>query len=205
MSAVLKTGNLIGCTFMSRDPQAYVQKVSSIILARHCGAHRIICVNDPYDAAYSTKDDEQDLRIQGKVHVPNTYMKLDDPFPSAKAFKTLLCSVSNKEQLQKLICSHLTDLAQNVNAEIVYSVGPHYTNLSTQQPIEDYSIEQSEADTILFTVYAGLRKSGFGGPVVIDAANTDVCVAASVLSQHLPDMLCIKRTKESPLSCHADR
>ena len=55
-------------------------------------------------------------------------MELGDPFPSARAFKTLLCSISNKGQLQKL-----TNLAQNVDAEIVYSVGPHCTNLSTQQ------------------------------------------------------------------------
>ena len=177
----------------------YVQKVSSIILARHCDANRIICVNDPYDAAFSIKDDERDLRIQGKVHVPNTYMKLDDPFPSAKAFKTLLCSVSNKLRLQKLISTHLTDLAQRVKAEIVYSVGPHCINLSTQQLMEDYTIEQSEADTILFTVYAGLRQSGYSGPVVIDAADTDVYVAASVISRQLPGMLCIKRNKETVL------
>ena len=56
-------------------------KVSSIILARHGVADRMICVNDPYDAAYSTKDDERGLRVQGKAHVPNTYMKLADPFP----------------------------------------------------------------------------------------------------------------------------
>ena len=56
-------------------------KVSSIILARHGYADRIICVNDPYNAAYSTKNDERDLRVQGKAHVPNTYMKLADPFP----------------------------------------------------------------------------------------------------------------------------
>ena len=36
-------------------------------------------MNDPYDAAYSTKDDERDLRVQGKAHVPNTYMNLADP------------------------------------------------------------------------------------------------------------------------------
>ncbi|KAK7068464.1 hypothetical protein SK128_003533 [Halocaridina rubra] len=41
----------------------YVHKLSSIILARHGNAERIICVNDPYDAAYSTKDDERDLRV----------------------------------------------------------------------------------------------------------------------------------------------
>ena len=44
--------------------------------------------------------------------------------------------------------------------------------------MEDYSIEQSVADTILFTVYAGLRKSEYSGPVVIDTADTDVYVAA---------------------------
>ena len=83
----------------------YVQKLLSVILARHVAAERSICVNDPYDAAYSTKDDEGDLRVQGKAHVPNTYMKLDDPFPSAGAFKTLLCSNTNKGRLQNMICS----------------------------------------------------------------------------------------------------
>ncbi|CAJ1081845.1 hypothetical protein KUCAC02_030351 [Xyrichtys novacula] len=67
--------------------------------------------------------------------------------------------------------------------------------------MEDYSIEQSEADTILFTVHAGLRQSGYSGPVVIDAADTDVYVAASVISQLLPGMLCLKRNKETVL-CH---
>ena len=37
----------------------YVQKVSSIIF-RHNNATHIMCVNDPYDTAYSTKD----LRVQ---------------------------------------------------------------------------------------------------------------------------------------------
>ena len=36
----------------------YVHKVSSIIFARHGHAHHIVCVNDPYDVAYSTKDNE---------------------------------------------------------------------------------------------------------------------------------------------------
>ena len=62
----------------------YVHKVSSIILARHGNAHRIVCVNDPYNTAYSTKDDERDLRVQGRAHVPNIYMKLGNPFPSAR-------------------------------------------------------------------------------------------------------------------------
>ena len=74
----------------------YAHKVSSIILARHANAHRIFCVNDPYDTTYSIKDDERALRVQGRVHVPNVFMKLNDPFPSAKELKTFLCSASNK-------------------------------------------------------------------------------------------------------------
>ena len=58
--------------------------------------------------------------------------------------------------------------------------------------LENYSIEQSEADTILFTVYAGLCQSGYSGPVVIDAADTDVYVAASVISRQLPAIIIIR-------------
>ena len=47
-------------------------------------------------------------------------------------------------------------------------VGPHCTNLSTQQPMLSYSFDQSEADTILFSAYAVLRESGHTDPVVID-------------------------------------
>ena len=55
-------------------------------------------------------------------------MKLDDAFPLATEFKTLLRSASNKRRLQKLLCSYLTDLAQNVDAEIIYSFGTNCTN-----------------------------------------------------------------------------
>ena len=99
----------------------YAHKVSSIILSCHRNAECIICVNDPYNAPYSTKDDERDLRVHGKAHIPHTYMKLSDAFPSAQAFKTLLSS--NKRRLQKLLCDYLTDLAQRVDAEIIYPVG----------------------------------------------------------------------------------
>ena len=174
----------------------YVHKVSSIIFARHSDAERIICVNDPYDAPHSTKDDEHDLRVQGKTHIPNVYMKLRDTFPSPKSFKTLLCSTSNKGRLQKLICDYLTDIAEKVDVEIVYSVGSQCTNLSTRQPMENYSFNQSEADTILFSAYAVLRESGYSGPVVIDTADTDAYVAAALITQQLPGMLCMKRKQE---------
>lgn len=174
----------------------YVHKVASIIRTRHDRAAHIICVNDSYDAPYSTKDDERDLRLQGKAHIPNTYMKLSDTFPSAKAFTTLLCSVSNKSRLQKLIGSYLTAQAESFNAEIVYSVGSNCTNLSTQQAMENYSFDQSEADTVIFSIYAVLRESGYSGPVVIDAADTDAYVTAALISRQLPGILCIKRKQD---------
>ena len=94
---------------------------------------------------------------------------------------------SNKGRLQKLICSYLTDLAQSVDAEIIYSVGPHCTNTAT---------DSDHADTVLFSAYAVLRESGYTGPVVIDVAALDAYVRAAVISQQLPGMLCIKRKQE---------
>ena len=63
--------------------------------------------------------------------------------------------------------------------------------------MEKYSFDQSEADTVLFSFYAVLRESGYSGPVGIDAADTDADVAAAVISQQLPGLLCIKRKQEN--------
>jgi len=46
-------------------------------------------------------------------------------------------------------------------------------------------------------IYAVLRESGYSGPVIIDAADTDAYVAAAVISQQLPGTLCIKRKQET--------
>jgi len=50
------------------------QGVIYYYFVRHGNVDRIIYVNDPYYAAYSTKD----LRVKGKAHIPNIYMKLAD-------------------------------------------------------------------------------------------------------------------------------
>ena len=105
--------------------------MSSTILACQGGTDRIISVDDPHDPAYSTKDDVRDLPLQGNARVRNTYKKLTYLSP-ANAFKALQCSVRYKGRLQKLIFIYLTDLAQRVDAELIYSVGSHYTNVSTQ-------------------------------------------------------------------------
>jgi len=126
-------------------------------------------------------------------------MKLSDPFTSTQAFKTLLCSDSNKGRLQKLLCDNLTEVAKSFNVDIAYSVGSHCTNLSTREPMEKYNFDQSEADTILFSIYAVLRESGYNGHVVIDAGDKDAYVAAAVISRQLTGMLCIKKTQDTIL------
>ena len=54
--------------------------------------------------------------------------------------------------------------------------------------MQNYSFDQSEADTVLFSAYAVPRESGYTGSVVIDAAETYGYVAAAVISQQLPGM-----------------
>ena len=123
-------------------------------------------------------------------------MKLEDKFPSTQGFRTLLCSNSNKKRLQKLVFCYLTDVSKSVDKEIIYSIASHYTNLSTQQSMEMFSFDQSEADTILFSAYIVLRESGYSGPVAIDATDTDAYVTSAAISQQQPGMLCIKRKNE---------
>ena len=63
--------------------------------------------------------------------------------------------------------------------------------------MQNYGFDQSEAGTILFSTLAVLCESGYSGPVVIDAADTDAYVAAAFVSQQLPGMLCIKSRRQS--------
>ena len=52
----------------------------------------------------------------------------------------------------------------------------------------------------LTLLYFLLRESGYAGPAVIDATDTDVYIAAYI-SHQLPGMLCIKRKQETILCC----
>ena len=56
--------------------------------------------------------------------------------------------------------------------------------------MQNYSFDQSGADTVFFSAYAVLLESGYSGPVVIDAADTDAYVTAAVISHQLPSVLC---------------
>ena len=91
----------------------YVNKMASMILARHKDANSIICVNVPYGQTEFIKDDERELRIQGHGHghIPNVFMKAGDAFPSAREFKTIICSSGNKKRLKTMIKAQLTGIA----------------------------------------------------------------------------------------------
>ena len=56
--------------------------------------------------------------------------------------------------------------------------------------------------TLLYSFYAVLHESGYTGPVVNDANDTDVYIAAPYISHQLAGMLCIKRKQETIL-CHS--
>ena len=170
--------------------------VCSKILSRHPNAERIICVNDDYDTQHSIKDDERELRLQGMGHIPNEYFKPSDLFPSTSKFNKILCSKTNKVRLQKFLQKCLTENAKNVNTKILYSIGKQCIDLSTDQQKDEFSCDQMEADTVIFSIYAALRNSDYRRPVVIDAADTDIYVAAAHTSHMYPGDLLIKRKNE---------
>ena len=53
-----------------------------------------------------------------------------------------------------------------------------------------------EADTVMFSIYAALRNSDYRQPVVVDAADTDIYVAAAHTSHMYPGDLLIKRKND---------
>ena len=58
-------------------------------------------------------------------------------------------------------------------------------SLSTGDTKDNLSFSQGEADTIMLSVYAALRSSGYSDPVVIDAEDTDVYIQAAAISHHI--------------------
>ena len=171
----------------------YTNKIGSVKLACHINAATIICINDPYDCVESIKDDERELRIQGQGPIPNVYMKPADLFPTACKFKTILCSAGNKKRLQALIKAQLSELSKSISH---YSVGEDCVSLSTGDTKDSLSFSQGEADTIMLSVYAALRSSGYSNPVVNDAEDTDVYIQAATISHDIPGILCIKKKKQ---------
>ena len=68
--------------------------------------------------------------------------------------------------------------------------------------MDNYCSHQSEADTILFAIYGVLQGSGYTGPVVIDAFDTNIYVTAAFISHEFPGGLCIK-WKQKIVDCRS--
>ena len=68
--------------------------------------------------------------------------------------------------------------------------------ISTNEQEDDFSCDQAEADTIMFSIYAALRHSGFRRLVVVDSADTDVYSLDSYISKIYPGDLQMKRKDE---------
>ena len=179
----------------------YVNKMASMILARQKDANSIICMNDHYGQTESIKDDERELRIQGHVHIPNVFMKAGDAFPSAREFKTIMCSSVNKKRLKTMIKAQLTGIAQSTKQEVQYSVGEECTSLSSGTSLDELSFSQCEADTIMLSCYVTLRSQGIDDPFVdTDAVDTDLYVQAAAISHEIPGIICTRK-KNKLLSC----
>ena len=109
-------------------------------------------------------------------------MKSGDMFPSASKFKTILCSAGNKKRLQTLIKAQLSETSKSINQELIYSVGDECVSLSPGNAKDHLSFNHCEADTIMLSIYAALRSSGYSDPVVIDAEDTDVYIQAVAIA-----------------------
>ena len=74
------------------------------------------------------------------------------------------------------------------------------TVLAPTAPIDQPHIRcriSAESDSVLFSAYAVLRESSYIGGAVIYTVGNDAYVGAAVISQQLPDMLCIKRKQDT--------
>ena len=65
-------------------------------------------------------------------------------------------------------------------------------SLSSGNAEDSLSFSQGDADTIMLSIYAARRSSGYSNPVVIGAEDTDVYIQAAAISHDIPGILCIK-------------
>ena len=166
----------------------YLDKICSLVFARHVDADRIILVNDKYNGS-SIKDDEHDRRASKHINLPNVYPKGDDKFPSPAQFNKVLLKSENKVRLQKLLKDRMRERVDEIRGELIYCETEVATNLNTGIENFDFCFKQVEADTMLFTAYSVLRQNNYTGNVILDSEDTDVYVQAAYVSKRLPGLL----------------
>ena len=173
----------------------YATKIINIIFGRHLNAVTLVLVNDPYDLQYTLKDAERASRSKGQI-VPRVYPKLHEKFPSATDFKRLLCSSENKSRIQNLVKNKLLITDRSNLPDIIYSCGSTAVDLKTGKEVTEFQCNQSEADTIMFSIYSAIRSHGLADHVVLDMNDTDCYVQAAAISNMLPGVLAIRRKQQ---------
>ena len=93
--------------------------------------------------------------------MPNVFIRSVDSFSSLKDFKTLICSDSNKRQLQDFLEDTFAAASQQSPQVVIYCVGNKCSKLSTSDDVSHFKCEQAEADTAMFTIFGALRDPGY--------------------------------------------
>ena len=97
----------------------------------------------------------------------------------------------NKVWLLKLLKHRFKATAHLQQAKLINCKGDVAENLTNNREENDFTFQQAEADTVILSVYAKLRKS-YNGIVIIDSEDSDVYVRAACVALNLLSYLLIK-------------
>ena len=102
-----------------------------------------------------------------------------------------MLELENKVQLRKLLKHRFKATAHLQQAKLINCKGDVAENLTNNREENDFTFQQAEADTVILSVYAKLRKS-YNGIVIIDSEDSDVYVRAAYVALNLLSYLLIK-------------
>ena len=114
-------------------------------------------------------------------------------FPSATDFKRLLCSSENKIRIQNLVKNKLLLTDRSNLPDLISSCGSTTVVLKTWKELTEFQCIQSEADTIMFSIYSTIHLHGLDDLVVLDMNDTDCYVQAAAISNMIHGVLEIRR------------
>ncbi|KAG1651127.1 hypothetical protein GQR58_027466 [Nymphon striatum] len=174
--------------------QDYIDKICFMVHSRHPDAEQTYAINDPYPKPneYSIKDDERDRRAASHPNAGNKFPTRDEKFPGPKEFSSFMSNSQNKVRLQNLVRQCLTNRVER-NRTIWVNKG-ETTNLGTGEDHPDLIFNHTEADTMIFGIYAKLR-AVYTQPIIIDSEDTDVYIQAAYVAKRTTGKMYIKRKK----------
>eukprot|EP00112_Aurelia_sp_Birch-Aquarium-sp1_P018096 Seg4270.2 transcript_id=Seg4270.2/GoldUCD/mRNA.D3Y31 product="hypothetical protein" protein_id=Seg4270.2/GoldUCD/D3Y31 len=174
----------------------YATKMFFLITSRHPTASTIILVNDPYDLDFTIKDCEHDRRAKYTGGSKNVYIRRHEKLPNSRDFNEFFKNKKNKIRLQEFLKNEFAAMVSGESVKMLYSVQSDCYDLTNKEKVLEFECHHLEADTIIFYIYAQLRKMKRQEAVVIDAEDTDVVVLSARVSHEIQGLLGIRRKKE---------